>query len=179
MDVDKILNASGEEQLQMIRKWLFQENVRIQEERAELERMRERFIKERDVYRQEMDALNHRMVVEQRRLREENMFFEKKMAILQNGFQELERDRQALEREKKAARYERAAGDGSSYSEPIAFLQDGDDFGAALFRGVNNPLALRKRYRELVKIFHPDNFCGDEQIMEIINREFARRKEEY
>jgi len=26
-----------------------------------------------------------------------------------------------------------------------------------LFRGINNPLALRKRYRDLVKIFHPDN----------------------
>lgn len=178
MDVDKILNASGEEQLQMIRKWLFQENVRIQEERAELERMRERFIKERDVYRQEMDALNHRMVVEQKRLREENLFFEKKMAILQNGFQELERDRQALEREKRAAKYERVSG-GDSYSQPISFYESGEDFGAVLFRGVNNPLALRKRYRELVKIFHPDNFCGDEQIMELINQEFARRKEEY
>lgn len=177
MDIDKILNASSEEQLQMIRRWLFQENVRIAEERAELEKMRERFIKERDVYRQEMDALNHRMVVEQKRLREENMFFEKKMAILQNGFQELERDRQALERERKSIKYERVSG--STYSQSIASSYEEGDLGSVLFRGVSNPLALRKRYRELVKIFHPDNFCGDEQIMEVINREFAKRKEEY
>lgn len=178
MDVDKILNASSEEQLQMIRKWLFAENVRIQEEKAELERMRERFIKEKDVYRQEMDALNHRMVVEQKRLREENLFFEKKMAILQNGFQELERDRQQLEMEKKRMKYEQQS-TGSSYSQFSSFSYDGDDLGSVLFRGVSNPMALRKRYRELVKIFHPDNFSGDEQIMELINREFARRKEEY
>ena len=177
MDADKILGASSEEQLQMIRKWLFSENVRIQEERAELERMRDRFIKEKDVYRQEMDALNHRMVVEQKRLREENMFFEKKMAILQNGFQELERDRQQLEMEKKRMKYERVGS--STGSQRTTFSYDGDDLGAVLFRGVSNPMALRKRYRELVKIFHPDNFGGDEQIMELINREYAKRKEEY
>ena len=47
-----------------------------------------------------------------------------------------------------------------------------------LFRNVNNPLALRKRYRELVKIFHPDNMFGDEEMMQLINKEFQRRKEE-
>ena len=34
---------------------------------------------------------------------------------------------------------------------------DGDKF----FRGVDSELALRKRYKELLKIFHPDNKCGD------------------
>ena len=47
-----------------------------------------------------------------------------------------------------------------------------------LFRNINNPLTLQKRYRDLVKIYHPDNFCGDEQLIQLINKEFKRRKDE-
>ena len=55
----------------------------------------------------------------------------------------------------------------------IAGLQD---VAAALFRGAGNPLALRKRYRDLLKIFHPDNLCGDGELMQMINREYEKRK---
>ena len=47
-----------------------------------------------------------------------------------------------------------------------------------LFRSVSNPLALRKRYRDLVKIFHPDNLFGDEELAQQINKEFMRRRRE-
>ena len=47
---------------------------------------------------------------------------------------------------------------------------------AVLFRGVSNPLALRKRYKDLLKIFHPDNLCGDAELVQMINREYEKRK---
>ena len=47
-----------------------------------------------------------------------------------------------------------------------------------LFRGVNNPLALRKRYRDLIKIFHPDNLFGDGELAGQINKEYLKRKQE-
>ena len=47
-----------------------------------------------------------------------------------------------------------------------------------LFSGINNTLALRKRYRDLIKIFHPDNLFGDEELVQMINKEYLRRKEE-
>lgn len=46
-----------------------------------------------------------------------------------------------------------------------------------LFRGVNNP-ALRKRYRDLIKIFHPDNLFGDGELAGQINKEYLKRKQE-
>ena len=51
-----------------------------------------------------------------------------------------------------------------------------EDIAAVLFRGANNPLALRKRYKDLLKIFHPDNLCGDGKLVQLINREYERRK---
>ena len=54
-----------------------------------------------------------------------------------------------------------------------------------LFRSIkNNPLALRKRYKDLLKIFHPDNLYGDGQLVQRINQEYLRRnsgikKEQY
>ena len=47
-----------------------------------------------------------------------------------------------------------------------------------LFRGANNPLALRKRYRDLIKIFHPDNLFGDGELAGQINKEYLKRKQE-
>ena len=42
-----------------------------------------------------------------------------------------------------------------------------------LFRGVNNPLALKKRYKDLMKMFHPDNISGDAAMVQLINQEYS------
>ena len=47
------------------------------------------------------------------------------------------------------------------------------------FKGVNGPLTLKKRYRDLLKIFHPDNLCGDMGIVQLINKEYERLKKEF
>ena len=47
-----------------------------------------------------------------------------------------------------------------------------------LFAGVNNPLALKKRYRDLIKIYHPDNIAGDKGVVLYINQEYERLSKE-
>ena len=176
MDLEKIKTISDEEQIRATKQWLFDEYVRISTEKAELEQTKEKFNKERATYTQEMNALNHRMVMEQKRLREEHMFFEKKLSILQQGFKELEEDRRRLEQERKQLKY---AQNNQKYSGGDSVtIRDGEDFVALLFRNITSPLTLQKRYRDLVKIYHPDNLCGDEQLVQLINREFKRKKEE-
>ncbi len=158
VDWEEINRTEDEDKLREVKLWLFQENVRLQNERREL------------------DDLNRRITQEQKRLKEENLFFDKKLAILQDGFRKLDEDRQALERQKRELVRERtghlqnyARGGGESVLEETV---------RTLFRGTNNPLALRKRYRDLVKIFHPDNLFGDEELVQLINREYIRRKKE-
>ena len=117
--------------------------------------------------------LSRKTMQEQKRLREESLFFDKKMDILKAGFLQLEQDRKAFERERKmmrenAHRISSSQG-GGSVEETVQFL----------FRNVGNSLALRKRYRDLVKIFHPDNLFGDAELMQSINKEFLKRKDKF
>lgn len=46
------------------------------------------------------------------------------------------------------------------------------------FRGVTNTLELKKRYKDLIKIFHPDNVNGDKDTLQQINREYEQIKNE-
>ena len=168
-EVDK---AQSEDELRRIKLWLFQENIRLQNERDELEDMQDKLLKEQARFREEMEALSRRIALEQKRLREENLFFDKKLAILQDGFRKLEEDRQRFEQERR-----RLEG-GRRQRESMELPCQGENVAHVLFRSAGNPLTLRKRYRDLLKIFHPDNFCGDAELMQYINREFQRRKED-
>lgn len=152
---DEVEEAESADELKSAKLWLFQENIRLQNERKEL------------------DELNRRIALEKKRLKEENLFFEKKMAILQNGFRQLDEDRRALDRQKKAMEEERTS---HLLEKRTGILPE--DAAKILFRGINNSLALRKRYKDLLKIFHPDNLFGDEELVQMINREYMKRKRE-
>ncbi len=170
IDWEEVIRAEDEDKLREVKLWLFQENIRLENERRELEQSREEFLNERVQLRNELEELNRRTLLERKRLKEENQFFDKKMAILKDGFRKLDEDRQSLERQKKAlaqakTNYDRI-GNGAGLEETVRVL----------FRGADNSLALRKRYRDLLKIYHPDNMFGDEELVQMINREYQRRK---
>ncbi len=176
IDWEEIIKTESADELKKAKVWLFKENMRLSNERSEFEQARDKFLKERVKLRDELDELNRRTVLERKRLKEENLFFEKKMAILQDGFRQLEEDRKRFEREKRlmteelqATREERRAAASSANSSSLVEV---------LFRSVSNPLALRKRYRDLVKIFHPDNMFGDAELAQMINKEYLRRKKD-
>lgn len=172
IDWEEVAGAENVDELKAVKLWLFQENIRLENERRELAASQEKFINERVRLRRELDELNRRTVQERKRLKEENLFFEKKMAILQDGFRQLDQDRKALERQKEALLEDRKQisrrGEESCCEDTVK----------RLFAGINNSLALRKRYRDLIKIFHPDNLFGDEELVQMINREYFKRKEE-
>ncbi|MBP5152099.1 MAG: hypothetical protein ILP13_04195 [Lachnospiraceae bacterium] len=166
-----LINGTADE-LNELKRWLFEENIRLSAKQKELNEFHERFLQERIQFQDEMKAINLRNVNERKRLKDEETFFDKKMEILKNGFAQLEIDRKAFEKEKKQFYYNNAPGEdsASSYSS---------DFKGSLFAGVNNMLALKKRYRDLLKIFHPDNLCGDNEMVAALNREYDRLKKKF
>ena len=44
------------------------------------------------------------------------------------------------------------------------------------FKGVTSSLGLKKRYKDLIKIFHPDNLFGDHETILKINKEYEMMK---
>ncbi len=174
IDWEEIIKAESSEELKDVKLWLFKEQMRLEKERRELEEIKDKFLMERASFMNEMNALNRRSVMERKRMKEENLFFEKKMEILQDGFRKLEEDRRSLDRERRNLEIEREARASRCTTD---YYGDGS-IVELLFRNATNPLALRKRYKDLIKIYHPDNIAGDEELVQMINREFARRRRE-
>ena len=170
MDIEAILAAESDEALKELKTFLFKENIRLKNEQKELDDYKERLLRERAQFRMEMDMLQHKAVLEQKRIKDDNKFFEKKMDILKEGYRQLDEDKRRLEKEKQRFRLEKELREGEIRVSGMG------DVASALFRGVTNPLALRKRYKDLLKIFHPDNLCGDAELVQMINREYERRK---
>lgn len=171
--VQNNMDSMSEEELLTLKRFLFEERIRVLQEKDEQNAVYEKFLKERLVFQEEMKALNHKVLMERKRLKDESAFFDKKMQILQNGFLQLDLDRKKLEREKKQYESQKKYSDsyfGSAYSNYKGSTPE-------FFKGVNNILGLKKRYRDLLKIFHPDNLCGDSDTVLEINKQYdAMRK---
>ncbi len=115
----------------------------------------------------------NRIAKERKRMEYDEQFFDKKMAILKSGYEQLEIDKKRLERDRINFNAEKNAHE--KYASHIVY----EDMAGTLFAGVNSFLALKKRYRDLLKIFHPDNMCGDHEMVSLITREYDRLKAEF
>lgn len=169
---EETLVQGSEEDLQALKAWLFRENIRLVTASKELERMKEQFLKEKMQFQDEMKVLNRKISGERQRLKEDNQFFEKKMEILRNGFSQLDMDRRRLDKE-----WAKLAAQRELMSEHAGYESIPDV--SVFFKGVRSPLALKKRYKDLIKIFHPDNVAGDKEIIQRINREYESLKNDY
>ena len=172
-DFEKILVTGDTEELNELKGWLFRENIRLEMERSELLHTQEKFIEERTRFRDEMLEVNRKLVVERKRLKQDEQFFDKKMEILKNGFVQLDAERKAFEKEKLQFHSEQKVHERDLHRER------NDQMAEMLFQGVNSQLALKKRYRDLLKMFHPDNVAGDAEMVLVINRIYEELKRSY
>lgn len=131
------------------------------EERRELEEEKRLFdIEKRDFYR--------RVEIEDRRLEQEKNLFDMKFKILEEELIKLAAEK--AEVEKKKAFYDMVDDfqTGNNHRLTDSQLSTGE----MLFRGVANQQSLKKRYKDLIKIFHPDNADGDNLVILEINKEY-------
>lgn len=155
------INSMTEEELLELRKALFLERVGLENEKKAQQDFFNKIQDERNSFREEMKILNSKVLAERKALKDEQSFFDKKMMILQSGFARLEMDRKEFEREKKKfSSMKFSTGDSISVE--------------SLFAGINTPLGLKKRYKDLIKIFHPDNLDGDNDMVIAIKEEYER-----
>ena len=161
-----------EEELKIQKEWLFQEQIRIAEAREALNAEREAFRKEQ---REALYTLEQKRAFEQiqsNRLEMKKQLFQKKQEVLEREYRRLAMEKQQLEQEKlrfeEVKKYRRAG------ARHVTYI-DSD----ILFSGVDSEAALKKRYRELLRIFHPDNMNGDTGAMQNINKEYDSLRRKY
>ncbi len=170
---EKTLIDGTPDELNELKSFLFKENIRLEMQKKELEELKQSIIEDRNRLMEESREINQKIVVERKRLKQEEMFFSKKMDILTNGFQSLEADRKALENARKQFERER-----DSYAGAVRRYQN-DEAVEILFQGVTNYMSLKKRYKDLLKIYHPDNMNGDHDMVLSINQMYEELKKSY
>lgn len=170
------------------RDWLAQENARLEALREELGRAgrimkqeaeqlraeKQLFERERENMQTELEETAQHLQKERQKLREEQAFFDKKFKVLELGFARLDADRKTFEAHKRAFEYRQKYERQDFFAEE-PHLQDMVS-QMYFFRGVTHILALKKRYKELIKIYHPDNLDGDKSALQQINREYEQLK---
>ncbi len=177
-----------------LKNWLFKENMRLEDLREELSRaskmMREqaevikrdemslnkekmKFQSEKEEFKSQMHDWTSKIREERKKLEEEQSFFDKKFKILEMGFKQLDADRRSFEARKRAFEYEKMYEKEDDFQTFSAETVSEEMF---FFRGVTHPLALKKRYKDLIKIYHPDNLGGDKSMLQQINKEYDHLK---
>lgn len=172
--MENILKDRTEKDLRETKAWFVREDLRLKTAQRELEDKQRKFEEEKKSFEKEMKQQQHKMDVEKGRLEQENRLLEQKLKILQQGYIQLDEDRHRLQREKDKFNSKRSAyayeSQGFSHHSQVAEM---------MFSGVNSYLTLKKRYKDLMKMFHPDNVTGDHEMVQIITREYEELKRAY
>lgn len=112
------------------------------------------------------NAFQYEMEIKQKALQTQEQLFSMKWELLEEETRKLAEESQKAE--KRRAFFERV----NSYQKNETGYKDNLVHGEMFFKGVASPQALKKRYKDLIKIYHPDSEFGDNQTVQEINREY-------
>ncbi|MBQ6735053.1 MAG: hypothetical protein IJR00_09105 [Lachnospiraceae bacterium] len=158
----KILTAD-EDGLSELRLWLFKETCRLENRESMIDERMERLEREREKFQQDKERAMAKIEREREALWEKDELAEQKLEMLKDAYERLDTDRLKMDRERKQLDKEKA------YNEAAAYYNaDAEMF----FAGVNSALAVKKRYKELLKIYHPDNMYGSAHALQMIKQEY-------
>lgn len=144
------------------KKWLFKENVRLQELSRNLE-------DERKLIEIQMGMLQRQQsknMLLKKQLESQKDLFEQKWNILERETRQLAIDKDKFEREKLIYK-------DKVYREARRSMSNAENV-KIFFNGVEDTTSLKKRYKALLKIYHPDNMHGDKELLQAINTEYER-----
>lgn len=180
-------DANSPEELEKYKVQLFKENVRLRTDRSEIEEMSEQLdvqhkklkdewgkvAAERAAIAEEAKKMREDIAKERKKLETDMIFFQKKQIMLDRGFKQLDSDRVALEVEKEEFRIIKEAAEKNKslrQTRSLTYRQ------GIFFKGITTEDGLKKRYKDLVKIFHPDNISGDKDTLQQITHEYETLK---
>ena len=166
--IEEILLKGTQDDLSELRVWLFKEAVRLENLASTIDSKKEHLESEKFRLKNEIAKIRSQIEFDKEKLAADNEFFEEKLRILREGYDKLTRDKKQLDDDREYFARERRY-----------LKEEEQETVSAFFRGVNSPLALKKRYKDLIKIFHPDNAGGDHEIIQMINQEYEELADEY
>lgn len=154
------LDLLTEDELSEKKKWLFKESIRIENEKKNIEDER----KVMEVQKKLLERQQSKNMLLRKQLENQKSLFDKQWQLLEIETRKLVIEQQKFERDKLMFKDEvyREARRNMSLSANAKIF----------FKGVDDSSSLKKRYRELLKIYHPDNMNGDNMLLQAINNEY-------
>ncbi len=174
------------EDMASIRLWLLQEGQRLEyakrqfeKEKDEFEEAKRKFDAEKLIITASIEEQARKTEFDAKTLATEKVLFDQKLQILEEGFRSLCKEREEFESDKENYREKYKRYNYQSTNDYTDNLNVSAYKSGVFFNGVDNLLALKKRYRDLLKIFHPDNMDGDNETVQVINQEYERLKQQF
>lgn len=155
------------EELNKLKKWLFNENIRLMAKEKELDDERELLHVQQGLLQKQQ----RKNTIYKTQLDGQKILFEKQWAIMEEELRRLAAEKEQFEHKKAVYRDE-------IYREARKNFQAAEG-GRVFFKGISDGVSLRKRYKELMKIYHPDNANGDSETLLSITKEYERLKGVY
>ena len=115
---------------------------------------------------------DYEMDIKQRSFDASLRLFNAKWKILEEETRRLAEDKKKAE--KRRAFFERV---NSFENSNAGSRESSTSIGHLFFKGVNSQQSLKKRYRDLLKIYHPDEESGDMMTIQEINKEYDLLKQ--
>lgn len=161
------LEHAGPEELNQYKKWLFAENIRLQALEKDMEEERALIQVQKGILAKQQ----RKNTIFKAQLENQKALFEKQWAIMENELRRMTIEKEQFEHKKAVYKDE-------MYREARKGLLM-EENGRVFFKGITDGASLRKRYKELMKIFHPDNANGDSDTLLSITKEYERLKSYY
>ena len=159
----------------IIQNWYFQDKKNVTIQRENIKEQQRELEQQWKLLEQEKSEFQRKKASEERQLEREKSLFEMKWKLLEEEWRKLVVEQEQMEKKKQF------------YSRIEDFEKNSSDSGrserkntqgsvSAFFAGVGNGFELKKRYKDLIKIFHPDNVAGDTKVLQSINLEYENLK---
>ncbi len=186
-----------------VKHWLFLESVRIEQDRQELEMLRRKLDEERADFEKYKKEQTGEIEAKIRKLDREKELFDKQWKVIEKELKRIAKDNERIASEKEYLEIQKRnfrkafngkntqnSGTGSSSGTGNSSDNSGSDYRGGsvnagtgnlhgFFVGTTGLVGVRKRYKELLKIFHPDNIGGDNAVLMQINKEYEELVRRY
>lgn len=140
----------------------------------ELERLQKEIADERtliEIQKGLLEKQQRKNALLKKQLDNQKILFDKQWQLLETETRRLAADKDKFEREKLMYKDQ-------VYREARRSMSVAANT-KIMFKGVEDMDSLKRRYKELVKIYHPDNNNGDKELMQAITDEFEELKRFY
>lgn len=160
-----------QDEITAFQQWFFKKTIEMEHDKRKLEDDKRRLEMQREKLERDRKDFCRQKEADAKFRAQEEYVLQMKQQVLEEELRKLADEKQQMERKREF--YDRVR-QFQQKQEPAPQKKRPVVKGELFFIGVQSEIALKKRYKDLVRIYHPDNMCGDTETLQEINREYDR-----